>query len=293
MDLNSVKWRAAVHGVTKSWTQPSDQTITATEWADPLPLYLRTRWSPSRLYYPGKTFQRKTQNQLWLGLRRLEPVTKNCWRLASLRSCGEPSKAPRRPWKFSGWQHLQRAQQGKVSLHKAWRDASEPLWAWLLSAPHEKGVRLQGIQDRGQPSASTSSQLSWVSSDHCRVRSPVALGPSDTWGRSPEHQDEIRQAKPASLRWLHGPITFHEKRKILFQFKLLGRAGSFLPTKELIESSLGSSSVAVSRKCQQGFVKGWVVFPKNKVLTPVSQNVILFGNRVVADVIFCCLLFSR
>ena len=186
----------------------------------------------------------------------MEPVTKNYWQLTSLGSCGEPSKAPRRPWKFNGRQHLQGAQQGKASLHKAWQDASESLWAWLLSAPHEKGVRLQGIQDRGQPSVSTSSQPSWVSSDHCRVHSPVALGPSDTWGRSPERRGEIRQAKPASPHWLQGPIIFHEKRKILFQFKLLGRAGSFLPTKEIIESSLGSSSVAVSRKCQQGFVKG-------------------------------------
>ena len=119
----------------------------------------------------------------------------------------------------------------------------------------------EGCEAAGNPGPGPAVSLHQLSailgqSDHSQVHLPVALGPSDTLGRSPERRGEIRQAKPASLRGLHGPITFHEKRKILFQFKPLGRAGFFLPTKEIIESSLGSSSVAVSRKCQQGFVKG-------------------------------------
>ena len=188
MDLNSVKWHAAVHGIAKSQTQLSNQTTT--EWADTLPLYLRTRWSPSRLFYPRKTFWTKLKISCdwgW-GSWNLWPRTIGGSLLSE--AAVNPAKLLRGPGSSVGGSITE---QGKASLHKACWGCQRATMGMASVCSTREGERLQGIQDWGQPSASTSSQPSWVSSDAHQGHSPVALGPSDTWAQSPGHWGGIRQ----------------------------------------------------------------------------------------------------
>ena len=136
MDLNSVKWHAAVHGIAKSQTQLSNQTTT--EWADTLPLYLRTRWSPSRLFYPRKTFWTKLKISCdwgW-GSWNLWPRTIGGSLLSE--AAVNPAKLLRGPGSSVGGSIFRGLSKEKHHCTKHAGDASEPLWVWLLSAPQER-----------------------------------------------------------------------------------------------------------------------------------------------------------
>ena len=50
--LGGGAWSAAVHGVTKSWTQLSDFTFTLMHW--------RRRWQPTPVFLPGESQGRES-----------------------------------------------------------------------------------------------------------------------------------------------------------------------------------------------------------------------------------------